>query len=85
MLSALRRSGNENKQACLVPAKSSSYCQAFNVKLLYGEIASPKKSQVKLKGVVSVWVTVGMEAVGIDGSGIEEVVCCDDVASGEGV
>nr|GFA04922.1 hypothetical protein [Tanacetum cinerariifolium] len=52
MLSALRRSGNENKQACLVPAKSSSYCQAFNVKLLYGEIASPKKSQVKLKGQI---------------------------------
>nr|GEV63443.1 hypothetical protein [Tanacetum cinerariifolium] len=33
----------------LVPAKSKSYYQAFNVKSLFGEIVSPKKSQVKLK------------------------------------
>nr|GEY94123.1 hypothetical protein [Tanacetum cinerariifolium] len=57
MLSALRRSGNENKQAWysiytvkrVIPAKSISYYQAFNVKSLFGEIVSPKKSQVKLK------------------------------------
>nr|GEY96992.1 hypothetical protein [Tanacetum cinerariifolium] len=35
----------------IVPAKSNSYCQAFNVKSLYGEIVSPKKSQVKLEGI----------------------------------
>nr|GFA62612.1 hypothetical protein [Tanacetum cinerariifolium] len=29
----------------LVPAKSNSYYQAFNVKSLYGEIVSSKKSQ----------------------------------------
>nr|GEY22051.1 hypothetical protein [Tanacetum cinerariifolium] len=34
----------------LVPAKSNSYYQAINDKSLYGEIVSPKKSQVKLKG-----------------------------------
>nr|GEZ65176.1 retrovirus-related Pol polyprotein from transposon TNT 1-94 [Tanacetum cinerariifolium] len=33
----------------LVPAKSSSYYQAFNVKSLFREIDCPKKSQVKLK------------------------------------
>nr|GEY02122.1 hypothetical protein [Tanacetum cinerariifolium] len=33
----------------LVPAKSNSYYQAFNVESLFGEIVSPKKSQVKLK------------------------------------
>nr|GEV40250.1 putative ribonuclease H-like domain-containing protein [Tanacetum cinerariifolium] len=33
----------------LVPTKSNSYYQAFNVKSLFGEIVSPKKSQVKLK------------------------------------
>nr|GEZ52960.1 hypothetical protein [Tanacetum cinerariifolium] len=33
----------------LVPAKSISYYQAFNVKSLFGEIVSPKKSQVKPK------------------------------------
>nr|GEV99190.1 integrase, catalytic region, zinc finger, CCHC-type, peptidase aspartic, catalytic [Tanacetum cinerariifolium] len=33
----------------LVPAKSNSYYQAFNVKSLFGEIDCPKKSQVKLK------------------------------------
>nr|GEY91901.1 reverse transcriptase domain-containing protein [Tanacetum cinerariifolium] len=33
----------------LVPAKSKSYYQAFNVKSLFGEIVSPKISQVKLK------------------------------------
>nr|GEW20197.1 transposase (putative), gypsy type [Tanacetum cinerariifolium] len=32
----------------LVPAKSNSYYQAFNVKSLFGEIDCPKKSQVKL-------------------------------------
>nr|GEW14138.1 reverse transcriptase domain-containing protein [Tanacetum cinerariifolium] len=36
-------------RVCLVPAKSNSYYQAFNVKSLFGEIVSPKKSQVKLK------------------------------------
>nr|GFB79737.1 hypothetical protein [Tanacetum cinerariifolium] len=35
--------------------------------------------------VVLVWVTGGMGAVRIDGTGIEEVVGCDDVASGKGV
>nr|GEU79948.1 reverse transcriptase domain-containing protein [Tanacetum cinerariifolium] len=34
----------------LVPTKSNSYYQAFNVKSLFGEIDCPKKSQVKLKG-----------------------------------
>nr|GEZ65438.1 ribonuclease H-like domain-containing protein [Tanacetum cinerariifolium] len=34
--------------------KSNSYCQAFNVKSLYGEIVSPKKSQVKLEGQIKV-------------------------------
>nr|GFC73034.1 hypothetical protein [Tanacetum cinerariifolium] len=38
-----------------------------------------------MMGVVSVWVTVGMGAVGIDGSGIDEVVGCDDSISGKGV
>nr|GEY89950.1 ribonuclease H-like domain-containing protein [Tanacetum cinerariifolium] len=33
----------------LIPVKSNSYHQAFNVKSLYGEIVSPKKSQDKLK------------------------------------
>nr|GEV67105.1 hypothetical protein [Tanacetum cinerariifolium] len=33
----------------LVPAKSNSQNQAFNVKSQFGEIVSPKKSQVKLK------------------------------------
>nr|GEX79683.1 RNA-directed DNA polymerase, eukaryota [Tanacetum cinerariifolium] len=33
----------------LVPAKSNSYYQAFNVKSMFGEIVNPKKSQVKLK------------------------------------
>nr|GFB12844.1 hypothetical protein [Tanacetum cinerariifolium] len=33
----------------LVPVKSNSYYQAFNVKSLFGEIVSPMKSQVKLK------------------------------------
>nr|GEZ53490.1 hypothetical protein [Tanacetum cinerariifolium] len=37
------------KLSILVPAKSKSYYQAFNVKSLFGEIVSPKKSQVKLK------------------------------------
>nr|GFA11063.1 hypothetical protein [Tanacetum cinerariifolium] len=36
----------------LVLAKSNSYCQAFNVKSLNGEIDCPKKSQVKLKGQI---------------------------------
>nr|GFB76400.1 hypothetical protein [Tanacetum cinerariifolium] len=36
----------------LVPAKSSPYYQAFNVKSLFGEIDCPKKSQVKLKGQI---------------------------------
>nr|GEX65277.1 hypothetical protein [Tanacetum cinerariifolium] len=35
-------------------------------------------------GVVLVWVTVGIGAVGIDGSGIYEVVGCDDSTSGKG-
>nr|GFB36430.1 hypothetical protein [Tanacetum cinerariifolium] len=38
----------------LIPAKSNSYCQAFNVKSLYGELVSPKKSQVKLEGQIKV-------------------------------
>nr|GFC02598.1 hypothetical protein [Tanacetum cinerariifolium] len=38
-----------------------------------------------LMGVVSGWVTGGMGAVGIDGSGIDEVVGCDVSASGVGV
>nr|GEU31276.1 retrovirus-related Pol polyprotein from transposon TNT 1-94 [Tanacetum cinerariifolium] len=38
----------------LVPAKSNSYCQAFNVKSLYGEIVSLKKSHVKLEGQIKV-------------------------------
>nr|GEZ18740.1 retrotransposon protein, putative, unclassified [Tanacetum cinerariifolium]GFA20239.1 retrotransposon protein, putative, unclassified [Tanacetum cinerariifolium] len=36
----------------LVPAKLNSYCQAFNVKSLNGEIVSPKKSHVKLEGQI---------------------------------
>nr|GFD47314.1 hypothetical protein [Tanacetum cinerariifolium] len=36
-------------------------------------------------GVVTVWVTGGMGAVGMDGSGIDEVEGCDDVTSREGV
>nr|GFA39330.1 hypothetical protein [Tanacetum cinerariifolium] len=36
----------------LVPAKSNSYYQAFNVKSLFEEIDGPKKSQVKLKGQI---------------------------------
>nr|GFA66040.1 hypothetical protein [Tanacetum cinerariifolium] len=36
-----------------------------------------------LIGVVSVWVTMGIGAVGRDGSGIDEVVGCDVSASGE--
>nr|GFC57482.1 hypothetical protein [Tanacetum cinerariifolium] len=36
----------------LVPAKSNSYYQVFNVKSLFGEIDCPKKSQVKLKGQI---------------------------------
>nr|GFB34731.1 hypothetical protein [Tanacetum cinerariifolium] len=36
----------------LVPAKSNSYYQAFNVKSLFGEIDGPKKSQVKLEGQI---------------------------------
>nr|GFA33313.1 hypothetical protein [Tanacetum cinerariifolium] len=50
-------------------------------------LSNPCSSGVLYNGVVSVWVTVGMGigAVGKDGSGIEEVVWCDDVASGEGV
>nr|GFC82807.1 hypothetical protein [Tanacetum cinerariifolium] len=35
--------------------------------------------------VVSVWVTRGVGAVGRDGSGIDEVVGCDVLASREGV
>nr|GEU34492.1 reverse transcriptase domain-containing protein [Tanacetum cinerariifolium] len=35
----------------LVPAKSNSYYQAFNVKSLFGEIVSPKNLQVKLKAI----------------------------------
>nr|GEY10473.1 hypothetical protein [Tanacetum cinerariifolium] len=37
----------------LVPAKSKSYYQAFNVKSLFREIVCPKKSQVKLKVILS--------------------------------
>nr|GFA43157.1 DNA/RNA polymerases superfamily protein [Tanacetum cinerariifolium] len=37
----------------LVSAKSNSYYQAFNVKSLFEEIDCPKKSQVKLKAIVS--------------------------------
>nr|GEV30936.1 hypothetical protein [Tanacetum cinerariifolium] len=40
----------------LVPAKSNSYFQAFNVKSLFGEIVTPKKSQVKLKGQIKIYV-----------------------------
>nr|GEW29035.1 ribonuclease H-like domain-containing protein [Tanacetum cinerariifolium] len=36
----------------LIPAKSSLYYQAFNVKSLFREIDCPKKSQVKLKGQI---------------------------------
>nr|GEW63159.1 hypothetical protein [Tanacetum cinerariifolium] len=36
----------------LIPAKSNSYYQAFNVKSLFGEINYPKISQVKLKGAL---------------------------------
>nr|GEV54443.1 hypothetical protein [Tanacetum cinerariifolium] len=36
----------------LVPAKSNSYYQVFNVISLFGEIDSSKKSQVKLKGQI---------------------------------
>nr|GFC03868.1 hypothetical protein [Tanacetum cinerariifolium] len=48
----LRR--EKNGEGSLVPAKSNSYCQAFNVKSLYGEIGGHKKSQVKLKGQIKV-------------------------------
>nr|GFC27537.1 hypothetical protein [Tanacetum cinerariifolium] len=36
----------------LVPAKSNSYYQAFNVKSLFGEIDCPEISQLKLKGQI---------------------------------
>nr|GFA63916.1 hypothetical protein [Tanacetum cinerariifolium] len=36
----------------LVPAKSNSYYQAFNVNSQFGEIDCPKKSRVKLKGQI---------------------------------
>nr|GEZ95339.1 hypothetical protein [Tanacetum cinerariifolium] len=40
----------EHRRCCsLIPVKSNSYCQAFNVKSLFGELDCPKKSQVKLK------------------------------------
>nr|GEU56630.1 hypothetical protein [Tanacetum cinerariifolium] len=59
-MSALRRFGNENKQAWysiytvkrLIPAKSNSYYQAFNVKSQFGEIGRPKKYQVELEGQI---------------------------------
>nr|GFB83062.1 hypothetical protein [Tanacetum cinerariifolium] len=38
----------------LVPVKLNSYCQAFNVKSLYEEIVSPKKSHVKQEGQIKV-------------------------------
>nr|GEX54892.1 copia protein [Tanacetum cinerariifolium] len=41
-------------RACLVPVKSNSYYQAFNVKSLFGEIDCPKKSQVMLKCQIKV-------------------------------
>nr|GFA13211.1 hypothetical protein [Tanacetum cinerariifolium] len=59
VLSALRRSGNENKQAWysiytvkrLVSAKTKSYYQAFNVKLLFGEIKQNYYYQQECKTV----------------------------------
>nr|GEX33523.1 hypothetical protein [Tanacetum cinerariifolium] len=36
----------------LVPAKLNSYYQAFHVKLMFGEIDCPKKSQVELEGQI---------------------------------
>nr|GEU35818.1 hypothetical protein [Tanacetum cinerariifolium] len=41
----------------LAPAKSNSYYQAFNVKSLFGEIVSVKKSQVKLKSRFIIKIT----------------------------
>nr|GEX80616.1 hypothetical protein [Tanacetum cinerariifolium] len=38
----------------LIPAKSNSYYQAFNVKSLFGEIVSPKNSQVKIKDQIKI-------------------------------
>nr|GEY90027.1 putative reverse transcriptase domain-containing protein [Tanacetum cinerariifolium] len=63
----------------LVLAKSNSYCQAFNVKSLYGVIDGPKKSQVKLNGqikfissrVVSCIVTPGYVIEVDDGKNVE--------------
>nr|GEX96008.1 hypothetical protein [Tanacetum cinerariifolium] len=55
----------------LVPVKSNSYYQAFNVKSLYGEIDCPKKSQYKLKGQIKVngcWDLV-VEVVGCSRDG----------------
>nr|GEW31929.1 reverse transcriptase, RNA-dependent DNA polymerase, Gag-polypeptide of LTR copia-type [Tanacetum cinerariifolium] len=53
------------------------------------EIPSPARERNKSintqLSTMKVCVGMGMGAVGKDGSGIEEVVWCDDVASGEGV
>nr|GEX13284.1 hypothetical protein [Tanacetum cinerariifolium] len=73
VLSALRRSGNENKQACLVPVKLNSYYQAFNVKSLFGEIVSPKKSQVKLKGPKEANNSAGTQTNDDQGANLEEI------------
>nr|GEV49260.1 reverse transcriptase domain-containing protein [Tanacetum cinerariifolium] len=40
------------RKCSLIPAKSNSFYQAFNVKSLFGEIVSPKISQVQLKGQI---------------------------------
>nr|GFD37702.1 hypothetical protein [Tanacetum cinerariifolium] len=55
--------------------------------LILSAAASPSLILLPLIGASSLdcWVTEGIGAVGIDGSGIDEVVGCDVSASGKGV
>nr|GEW29507.1 hypothetical protein [Tanacetum cinerariifolium] len=55
---SIESSSNHQLNDCLVPAKSNSYYQDFNVKSLFGEIGCPKKSQVKLKVVTAASDTI---------------------------